>query len=80
MTMDEAREMYENSSDDVKAVMEILSTMNAEELKDITLFLKFGSEDPKGANWIIENWSKLSGLSFATMIQLAKNELYGDTE
>lgn len=80
MTKDEAKKLYENESEEVKAIMEILSTMNAEELKDITLFLKFGSEDPKGANWIMENWSKLSGLSFATMIQLAKNELYGDTE
>lgn len=80
MNTEEAKKLYENASEEVKAIMEILQTMNAEELQDITLFFEFAIEDQKGANWILQNYEKLGGLSFATMIQLAKNELYGDAE
>lgn len=80
MNTKEAKELYENASEEVKACMDILATMNAEELKDVTLFFEYAREDPEGANWILEHHSQLGGLSFATMIQLAKNELSLDKE
>lgn len=76
----EAKKMYENASEDMKACMDIIEKLSKKELHDITLFLKFAKDDKKGANWILQNYEKLGGLSFATMIQLAKNELYGDAE
>lgn len=80
MTTKEAVEIYENACDEVKTCIDILETMSKEKIKDFILFMQFAKEDEAGANWIMENFSKLNGLSFYTMIQLAKNELYGDTE
>lgn len=77
---EEAKKIYDESSEEVKACIDILETMSKEELKDFTLYMKFAMEDKEGANWIVENLPKLHGLTFKTMIQLAKNELYGDTE
>lgn len=77
---EKAKALYDNASKEVKACMDIINTMNADELNAFIMFMQLANTDYKAGMWILKNYEKVKGLQFDTCYAIARNELKLDKE